>query len=107
MTDISKTSRAINADHLKLVLVARRLKGSQTRWAAMADHHWTPRRCSWRDNSTNTLLHFAPTAGPMARGHLHRAIQQQRLTQGLPSIRKTFGTNLRALLEEPAHFVPL
>lgn len=99
--------RLINAEHLELVLVARRLKCSESRWAAMADHYWTQRRCSWRDNSSSTVIHFPPTAGPMARGNLHRAIERQRLTQGLPSIRKTFGTNLRALLAEPAHSVPL
>lgn len=98
--------RFINAEHLQLALVARRLKSSDVRWAAMADHDWSPRRCTWRDNSSTTLIHFPPIAGPMARGNLHRAIEQQRLTQGLPSIRKTFGTNLRSLLAEPSHFVP-
>lgn len=42
----------------------------------------------------------------MDRGHLHRAIERQRLTQGLTSIRATFGVGLRQVLAEPKHILP-
>lgn len=99
------STRHIDAEHVLLALVARRAN-PRCRWAAMADHEWTPRECRHRYYGPTPAQHRPPLLSPMARGHLHRAIERQRLTQGLPSIRKTFGAGLRALLAEPAHLVP-
>lgn len=100
------TTHVINAEHLLLALVARRVK-PDTRWAAMSDYYWAPHSCRTRfGREPARLVHFRPLMSPMQRGRLHEAIKRQRLTQGLPSIEKTYGIRLRSLLAEPTHIVP-
>lgn len=95
----------ILAEHVLLALVARKVN-PRCRWAAMASHRYSTRSCSWRLSGAGTTFPRPPQLSPMQRGSLHRAIERQRLTQGLGSIRATFGTGLRAVLDEPAHIVP-
>lgn len=99
------TERYINAEHLALSLVARKAN-PRCRWAAMSNSRWSPECRRRYSDSPMPEINFTPILAPMQRGYLHRAIQSQRLTLGLPSIRQTFGVGLRALLAEPAHFVP-
>lgn len=98
-------ARYIKAEHVLLMLVARRANPA-CGWAAMANHEWTPRECRRSDFGPTTVHARPPALTPMQRGGLHRAIRRQRLAEGLPSIRKTFGAGLRAVLAEPAHVVP-
>lgn len=95
----------ILAEHVLLALVARKAN-PRCRWAAMASGRYSTRSCHWRTSGIGSFYARPPLLSPMQRGNLHRAIQQQRLTQGLTSIRATYGTGLRALLAEPAHIVP-
>lgn len=95
--------RHINAEHVLLALVIRRAN-PRCRWAAMADHECTTFSCGSRYRGKP--FHCKPLLSPMQRGDLHHAIERQRLTQGLPSIRATFGTGLKALLAEPSRIVP-
>lgn len=96
----------ILADHVQLALVARKAN-PRCRWAAMASHSYSTHSCHWRWRGTEALQYPRPSLlSPMQRGGLHSAIERQRLTQGLASIRATFGLGLRALLAEPSHIVP-
>lgn len=100
----------IDAEHVRLALVARKIAQKQrqdgrgaeaARWAAMSAHTQVLARCRIRRGSVPpaTVKHPS-TLMPMNRGFLHSVIERMRLTQGLPSIRKTFGCGLRAILAE-------
>lgn len=97
--------RVILAEHVQLALVAAKLNRN-CRWAAVSDCLWTTRTCTLRRIGGDSAHKQPPTLQPMQRGHLHRAIERQRLTQGLPSIKATFGLGYKALLAESPHTVP-
>lgn len=97
---MAEPDRIILADHVQLAIVARKAN-NRCRWAAMSSGRWTTRACSARGASRHdTVLNLAPMLCPMHRGNVARAIERQRLLQGLPSIRKTFGAGYKALLAE-------
>ena len=103
-TSVHRQPAVILAEHVLLALVARKAN-PKCRWSAMASYQYSPRNCDrWR--GSDKLYSRPPLLTPMQRGELHRAIARQRLMQGLPSIRATYGTGLRAVLAEPAHVVP-
>lgn len=95
----------ISAEHVRLALVVRRARPT-TRWAAMAGHYFSTRNCQTSRHVDREHWPTPPLLLPMDRGHLHRAIERQRLTHGLGSIRQTFGCGLREILAEPRHIVP-
>lgn len=95
----------IPAELVLLCIVARKAN-PRCRLAAVTGYTWSP-SCSTRFGGNPPRPRFPPLLTPMQRGYLHRAIERQRLTQGLASIRKTFGVGLRAVLAEPAYVVPV
>ncbi|WP_374587231.1 hypothetical protein [Ideonella dechloratans] len=98
----------IDAEHVRLSLVARRVAELQRRanpaagcrWAAMSAHLHDISSCSQRRPAGMHALPRPSMLLPMHRGNLDRAVQRMRLTQGLAAIRKTFGAGLRAVLAE-------
>lgn len=100
----------IDAEHVRLALVARKVADSQrrigrgaeaARWAVMSSHTEVLARCRQRWSSVPlATVEYPSTLMPMNRGFLHSAIERMRLTQGLPAIRATFGCGLRAILAE-------
>jgi len=89
-------TRTISADHLQLSLVAMRLKHSRTRWAAMSNGV-TTQFCDRRGH--HYQLPHPPLMQPMDSGRMATVLHRVRM-HGLPEVKRTFGTGLRAMQAE-------
>jgi hypothetical protein len=97
----------IRAEHLKLVLVARRIaRHSPTvtdRWAAMSSGQWSVRSCRpGRATGDCQQYPLQPLMQPMSRGGIARVIERTRAFHGLAEVNRTWRTGLRALKAEIA-----
>jgi len=90
-------TRHINAEHLKLALVARRVRPS-TRWAAMAEHAQTS-SCRQRQAGGGWVIHAAPLLAPMDRGNVRSLLERVRC-QGRDEVLRTWGCGVRAMQAE-------
>lgn len=102
------STRHINAEHLLLTLVARKIAARQTargeracRWAAMSNGAST-QRCDRRGSSYR--LPHPPLMTPMQRGDLQAAVERTRLVGGLAEVRRTWGCGLRAIQAEARQY---
>lgn len=99
----------INAEYLKLTLVARRVtrfRPAPCRWCVMGTRIMGATDCrAWwaaesrRAGNVNTFR--APSImQPLCRGDILTAIERMRVVQGLPALKKAFGISIRALRAE-------
>lgn len=100
--------RSINAEHLLLVLVARKIAARQAargeracRWAAMSNGVST-QHCNRR--SSGYRLPHPPLMTPLQRGDLLAAVERTRLVGGLAEVRRTWGCGLRAIQAEARQY---
>lgn len=100
--------RSINAEHLLLVLVTRKIAARQAargeracRWAAMSNGAST-QRCDRRGGRYR--LPHPPLMTPLQRGDLLAAVERTRLVGGLAEVRRTWGCGLRAIQAEARQY---
>jgi hypothetical protein len=94
------TTHRINPDHLRLVLqVTAHSPTAQCRWAAMTATVASP-ACADRARGHDWRLTLNPMCTPLMRGRMQSVVERTRLHHGLPEVRRTWGTGLRAMLAE-------
>lgn len=89
--------RSIDAGHLKLALVARKVRPA-TRWAAMSDGAAT-NSCSTRHAGGGYCMHVPPTLAPMSSGRMATLLARVR-AQGRGEVLRTWRTGMRVLQAE-------
>ena len=93
-------TRYIDAGHLLLSLVARRVHPS-VRWCAMSNGASTS-DCKARRWVPPYYLPKPSLMHPLYRGYIERAIDQIRWREGAKGVRRVFGCGIRALQAELA-----
>lgn len=86
----------IDASHLQLLLVARRMPTLNTQWAAMSAHVHTQPCKPW---GTPYRIPSKSLMGPMQRGNWGRVLDREA-SRGATSVRATFGVGIRQLRRE-------
>lgn len=89
--------RVINAEHLKLALVAGKARPG-SRWAAMSDGAATA-SCRRRQPGGGYLIHTAPLLTPLMQGHMLRLLERAR-SQGRAEVLQTWRTSIAVLTAE-------
>lgn len=89
--------RRINAEHLKLALVASNA-GPGTRWAAMSDGAATA-GCHRHQIGGGYLIHEPPLFTPLMQGHMLRLLDRTR-SQGRGEVLQTWRTSIALLTAE-------
>ena len=111
-TPAAGSGHTIRLDSIQLVLSAAKLRrytnGRTCALAALtagpvlhADCS-TTNRLRLRDDALR-VGNYKAIVTPLERGHLTELVLRTRLHHGLAEVRKTWGTGLRALLDEPRH----
>jgi hypothetical protein len=91
----AQRTRAINAEHLKLALVARKLRPG-TRWAAVSNGMAT-QACKPQRYSQGWGIHTQPLLAPMDRGYMQSLLERVRRQHGRAEVQRTWGAGMRAL----------
>ena len=89
--------RRINAEHLKLALVAGKARPG-SRWAAMSDGAATA-GCHRHQIGGGYLIHQAPLLTPLMQGHMLRLLDRTR-SQGRGEVLQTWRTSIAVLTAE-------
>lgn len=89
--------RIINADHLRLALVARRIRPG-TRWAAMSDGAES-NFCMPRPAGGGYLIRHEPLMGPLTAGRMGALFDRVR-SHGRAEVLRTWGANMGELKTE-------
>lgn len=105
----------IRLQDLELAVFAANMRqrnhGKTAQFAALSEHPTIQldchRRNVYQSHIDEAKRHGQSTArcGPMTRGHIANLIERTRWRHSLPEIRKTWGTGIRALLNEPKYIL--
>lgn len=86
--------RVIDAEHLKLALVARKVRPC-TRWAAMSNGAAT-KSCTRRYGVQGYYMHIEPVLAPMSTGRMATLLERVR-AQGRGEVLRTWRAGIRVL----------
>lgn len=89
--------RRIDADHLRLALVARKVRGG-TRWAAMSNGGQTS-SCQRRQPGGGYFIHVDPLMSPLTAGRMHAVYDRVR-SHGRAEVLRTWRTSIAVLKVE-------
>lgn len=89
-------TRHINAEHLRLALVARKVRPT-TRWAAMSNGAQTS-SCQRRQPGGGYLIHADPLMSPLTAGRMQSLFERVR-AQGRSEVHRTWPRTSIAVLK--------
>jgi len=89
--------RRINAEHLRLALVARKVR-STTRWAAMSSGAQTS-SCQRRQPGGGYFIHVDPLMSPLTAGRM-QAVYDRVRSHGRAEVLRTWGASIAVLKVE-------